>query len=79
VITLYSVLLFLHILSAAVWLGGEVAMFGLRALALRSGDRARAVALIRDTDRLNVWVITPAVAVLLGAGFWLVLEGAVGF
>jgi hypothetical protein len=39
----------------------------------------RAVGLIRDTDRLNIWVITPAVAVLLGAGFWLVLEGQWGF
>ena len=78
-ITLYGVLLFLHILAAGIWFGGEAVMLGLRALALRSGDRARAVALIRDTDRLNVWVITPAVAVLLGAGFWLVLEGHWGF
>ena len=54
-------------------------MFGLRALALRSGDHARAVALTRDTDRLNKLVISPAVAVLLGAGFWLVLEGHWGF
>ncbi|MGH3034543.1 MAG: DUF2269 family protein [Gaiellaceae bacterium] len=78
-ITLYGVLLFLHILGAGVWFGGEAAMFGLRALALRSGDRARAVALIRDTDRFNKLVISPAVGVLLGAGFWLVLEGHWGF
>lgn len=54
-------------------------MFGLRALALRSRDRSRAVALVRDMDRLNVLLILPASAVLLGAGFWLVLEGHWGF
>ena len=78
-ITLYGVLLFLHILGAGVWVGGEAMMFGLRALALRGGDRSRAVALVRDMDRLNVLLILPASAVLLGAGFWLVLEGHWGF
>jgi uncharacterized membrane protein len=78
-ITLYGVLLFLHVLGAGVWFGGEAAMFGLRALASRSGDRARAVALIRDTDRFNMLVISPAVAILLGSGLWLVLEGHWGF
>ena len=78
-VTLYGVLLFLHVLGAGIWVGGETIMFGLRALALRSGDHARAVALTRDTDRLNKLVISPAVAVLLGAGFWLVLEGHWGF
>ena len=78
-VTLYGVLLFLHILGAGIWVGGEAIMFGLRALELRSGDHARAVALTRDTDRLNKLVISPAVAVLLGAGFWLVLEGHWGF
>lgn len=78
-ITRYDVLIFMHVLGAAVWLGGEAAMFGLRALALRSGDRARAIALIRDTDRLNTLVISPAVGVLLGAGIWLVLDGHWGF
>ncbi len=77
--TLYGVLLFLHILGAAVWLGGEIAMFGLRAMALRSGDRGRILALIRDTDRLNIFVISPAVAVVLAAGIALVLEGDWGF
>jgi uncharacterized membrane protein len=76
VITLHGVLLFL---GAGVWLGGEAMMFGLRALALRSGDRSRVIALIRDMDRLNVLLILPASAVLLGAGFWLVLEGHWGF
>jgi uncharacterized membrane protein len=79
VITLYGVLLFLHILGAAVWVGGEAAMVALRAFALRSGDRERTVALVRDTDRLNTLVISPAVGVLLGAGLWLVLEGHWGF
>lgn len=78
-ITLYGVLLFLHILGAAVWIGGEAAMIGLRAFAIRSDDRARAVALVRDTDRLNNFVLSPAVGALLGAGIWLVLEGHWGF
>ena len=78
-ITLYGVLLFLHILGAGVWLGGEAMMLGLRALALRGGDRSRAVALVRDMDRLNVLLILPASAVLLGAGLWLVIEGHWGF
>jgi len=78
-ITLYGVLLFLHIVGAGIWLGGEAVILALRALALRSGDRSRAVALIRDTDRLNLLLILPASAVLLGTGFWLVLEGHWGF
>jgi uncharacterized membrane protein len=77
--TLYGVLLFLHILGAAIWLGGEIATFALRSLALRSGDRARTLALVRDTDRLNMFVISPAVAVVLAAGIALVIDGDWGF
>lgn len=78
-ITLYGVLLFLHVFGAAIWLGGEVVMLALQAIALRSADASRAVALIRDTDRVNVLIILPASMMLLGSGLWLVVDGDWGF
>jgi uncharacterized membrane protein len=79
VITLYEVLLFLHIVGVAVWLGAEAATLGLRVLTLRSGDLARAVALVADTEKLNRLVIGPATVLVLGSGLWLVEEGDWGF
>ena len=51
-ITLYGVLLFLHVLGAILWIGAHATSIALRLLAIRSGDRAR-IATAVDTDRLG--------------------------
>lgn len=51
----------------------------LRFAAVRSGDRARAIAAVVDTDRLAPLVIGPGLLLVLGAGFGLVHEGRSGY
>lgn len=55
----------LHVLAAAVWVGGQVTVAGLVPTARRLGDGAPA-ALARAFARVQ-W---PAYAVLLGTGVW---------
>jgi uncharacterized membrane protein len=78
-ITLYGVLKFVHVLGASVWLGSNATTVALRALAVRSGDVRRTLHLVRDTDRIQMVLVSPAVGLLIGAGIWLVLEGGWGF
>ncbi len=79
VITLYGVLKFLHILGAAIWLGSNATTVALRALAVRTGEQIRTLVLIRETDRIQLALVSPAVGLLIGTGIWLVLEGGWGF
>lgn len=78
-ITLYSVLKFAHIVGAAVWLGSNATTVALRALAVRSREVPRTLQLVRETDRIQIALVSPALGLLIGAGIWLVLEGGWGF
>ena len=78
-VTLYGVLLFLHVLGAILWIGAHSSSIALRLLAVRSGDRARAIATVVDTDRLGLYLIAPGVLLVLGSGFGLVHEGRWGY
>lgn len=78
-ITLYGVLKFVHLVGAAIWLGSNATTLALRVAAVRTGDRSRTIALIRETDQIQRLVVSPAVALLIAAGIWLVLEGGWGF
>jgi uncharacterized membrane protein len=77
--TLYEGLLFLHILGAIVWVGGNITFqfVGLRALA--SGEPVRIAALGRDADWIGLRVYTPAALVVVLAGIGMVMEGDIGF
>jgi len=74
--SLYDWLLFLHILAAAIWLGGLVVISLLAALVLRSGD---ADLVRRFTGALRIIgpaVLAPSMLAVLGFGIWMVLHTA---
>jgi putative copper export protein len=71
--TLYELLLFVHVLAAATWVGGAVMLKVQSARAMRSGpDRAAELAL--ETEHVGTRVLMPASIVLLVAGLWMVFE-----
>ena len=73
--TLYELLLFVHVLAAVVWVGAVIFFAVVLELALRAGDRSLLLRLIAYDDRLAPIFYIPAVLLVLGAGIGLVLEG----
>jgi uncharacterized membrane protein len=73
--SLYSVLLFVHILGAVVWVGGSVSLqlLGMRVRA--SGDPLRMASLAGDAEWMGTRVYSPASGVVLLAGIALVFTG----
>lgn len=73
--TLYEFLVIVHILAAAVWFGGGVAVTLLSSRAWASRDDATVVELTRMADYVGTRMFAPATLILLGAGAWAVAEG----
>jgi uncharacterized membrane protein len=73
-VTWYEFLLFGHISTAAIWVGGATMMqfFGLRAL--RAADPMRLVELGRDIEWIGNRVLVPAAALAVVSGVLLVLD-----
>ncbi|HYP22040.1 MAG TPA: DUF2269 family protein [Actinomycetota bacterium] len=76
--TLYELLLFVHVLAAATWVGGAIMLKIQSDRALRT-DPDRAAELALETERVGTRVLMPASIVLLVAGLWMVFEGEWGF
>lgn len=76
--TLYKLLLFVHVLAAAVWVGGAV-MLKIQSDRALKADPGRAAELAVETERVGTSVLMPASIVLLIAGLWMVFEGDWGF
>jgi putative copper export protein len=76
--TLYELLLFVHVLAAATWVGGAVMLKVLSDRALKA-DPDRAAELAVETEKVGSSVLMPASIVLLVAGLWMVFEGDWGF
>ena len=76
--TLYELLKFVHVLAAAVWVGGAIVLKVQSDRALRS-DPDRAAELALETERLGSSVLMPASIALLVAGLWMVFESDIGF
>lgn len=76
---LYEILLFVHVLSAAVWFGGAVMFHVLSHHATSSNDPQRIASLLGSADFLGKRYFGPATGVTLIAGLWLVFEGGWGF
>ncbi|HVM69799.1 MAG TPA: DUF2269 family protein [Gaiellaceae bacterium] len=74
--SLYTLLLFVHLTGAVVWLGGAVMaqLYALRAL--RSGDARRMAALTADMDWIGTRFLIPASLGVLLAGIGMVWESA---
>ena len=77
--SLYELLLFIHVLAAAVWVGAVVFFVFVLELALRANDRALLLRLIAYDDRLAPILYIPAVILVLTAGIGLVLDGPWSF
>ena len=73
--TLYELLLFVHISAAIVWIGGAAMHVALVLLARRAGERAQQLAFLHYDDLLGLRLYLPATLVVLAAGIGLVLEG----
>lgn len=69
-------LLFIHILAAGSWLGASVTQM-IVTPALHKVGGAPAAAWMRQTVRLGTAIFTPAAAILLITGVWMVLRESV--
>jgi len=77
--TLYELLLFVHVLAAAAWVGAVLFVALVTELALRSNDRSTLVKLVDYDERLAPLLYIPAVVLTLAAGIGLVLDGPWSF
>ena len=69
-------LLFLHVVGAVTWTGGGLMLMAVGAATLRSGDPAAASAFGRVLSWVGPRVFTPAVALVLVTGPWMVLTSS---
>ena len=77
--SLYELLLFVHVLAAIAWVGGVLVVLVTLEVARRSGDRAHVVKALHYDDRLGLIFYVPAALLVLAAGAGLVLEGPWSF
>ena len=73
--SLYSVLLFAHILGAVVWIGGGVSLQVLGMRVRASDDPLRMTALATDAEWMGTRLYMPAAGIVLAAGIALVFTG----
>lgn len=73
--TLYEMLVIVHVVAAAVWIGGGVTISLLAARAWASRDDGTVIELSRIGDYVGSRMFGPAALVLLGAGVWATSEG----
>jgi uncharacterized membrane protein len=72
---LYEFLNFVHILAAAIWVGGGITLQVLAGRARRSRDAARVQGVMSDASVVARYVFAPAALVLFVVGFGLIAEG----
>jgi uncharacterized membrane protein len=65
---MYQLLLYVHIISAVIWVGGAFAIQALAVLASRSGDPSELPRLGRNLEIVGARVFAPAAVVLFLAG-----------
>jgi uncharacterized membrane protein len=78
-VTLYRILLFVHVLGAVAWVGGGVFNY-LHGLSIKATkDPVRMAAFAHESAEFGARYFAPAAIVTVLAGIWLVFEGDVGF
>ena len=77
--TLYKILLFVHVLAAAAWAGGALYNFLLGWKLRRTNDPLRMAAFAREASEFGGRFFAPVAVITVLAGIWLVIEGDVGF
>lgn len=74
-----ELLVIIHILAAAAWIGGGVLFSALAARAWASRDDAKVIELSEMGDYVGMRVFGPAAFILLIAGIWAVIDGPWSF
>ena len=74
-LTLYEALLFLHILAAAIWIGGAT-LLQILYFRMRAASPQRMVNFMGDAEFVGTRVFAPASLLLVILGFGLVAEGS---
>ena len=77
--TVYELLLFVHIMAAVVWVGGAVSSQIISVRVLRSGDATRKATLAAELEWVGTRVFTPASGILFLFGIFLVVNGNWGW
>ncbi len=77
--TLYELLLFLHIAFAIVWIGSGFLFHVLGYRADRADDHAAIERLFRDQTALANMIFIPSSLLVLAFGIWLTIEGPWSF
>lgn len=70
---MHDVLLFIHILAAAAWLGANLTKVVISPVMEKAGGTTAAT-WMRQTVRMGVVLYTPAAVVALITGFWMVIR-----
>ena len=73
--SLYEFLLFVHVLMAVTWVGGDIAIQVLSVRATRAQDPVRTASLTGDIEWMGLRVFMPASILLLIFGIWTAHEG----
>ena len=77
--SLYEILLFVHVLAAAIWVGGATMFHVMVERAAAADDPVRIKGLMGDAEHLAKTYFIPSTITVLVIGIWLVLEGNWGF
>lgn len=77
--SLYEFLLFVHVLAAAIWVGGATMFHVMIERAAAADDPVRIKGLMGEAEHLAKTYFIPSTITVLVIGIWLVLEGSWGF
>ncbi|MDQ3962950.1 MAG: DUF2269 family protein [Actinomycetota bacterium] len=77
--SLYEILLFVHVLAVAIWVGGATMFHVLIERAAAADDPVRIKGLMGEAEHLAKTYFIPSTIIVLVMGIWLVLEGSWGF
>ena len=71
---MYELLLFVHVLGAIVWVGGDVTLQAIGTRLRRSNDPVQMAQFAGHTEWIGTRVLTPAAVVIVTAGVFMVLD-----
>lgn len=77
--SLYEILLFVHVLAVATWVGGGIMLHVIAERTIATNDPVRVGGLLAEAELLGKRYFGPATGVTLIAGIWLVIEGSWGW
>jgi uncharacterized membrane protein len=72
--TLHEWLVFLHVLSAMVWVGGLVALIAFGTYVIRTGEDVAVARFISSLRVVGPLVLSPAAGLVLVLGIWMVVD-----